>query len=66
MNTFIPTLGYQFVNAGPLVRMLQAQPVLPASPHYDSLATGLCALLGTVDPQLIRDAMAERPGATLH
>ncbi|MFG0496406.1 hypothetical protein ACF8MH_03615 [Pseudomonas sp. YQ_13] len=66
MNTFMSALGYQFVNAGPLVRMLQAQPVLPRSEHYNAAAPGIAGLLGEVDQRLIEDAMAERPGATLH
>lgn len=53
--------------AGPLVQMLRGQPPVPKSPHYDSLATGICSLLGTVDPRLIESAMAEKAaGVTLH
>ncbi|NVN63368.1 hypothetical protein FGL97_09040 [Pseudomonas putida] len=53
--------------AGPLVQMLRGQPLVPKSPHYDSFAKGLHLLLGTVDPQLIDDAVAEKArGVTLH
>ncbi|WP_409310455.1 hypothetical protein [Pseudomonas putida] len=59
---------YQRASEGPLCRMLRGEPALPDAPHYDSLATGLCALLGWVDDNLIRGAMAERASGqhTLH
>lgn len=65
-GTALP-FGIGRMNEGPLVRMLRGEPVLPQCPHYDSLATGICSLLGTVDPQLIEDAMTEKAaGVTLH
>ncbi|WP_060494454.1 hypothetical protein [Pseudomonas sp. NBRC 111140] len=44
------------------------QHTVPVSEHYDSLATGICSLLGTVDPRLIQAALAERASGqhTLH
>lgn len=58
--------GYQRASEGPLCRMLRGEPALPDIPHYNAAAPGIAGLLGEVDQRLIEDAMAERPGATLH
>jgi len=67
-DTGTAQFGYQRASEGPLCRMLRGEPALPDTPHYDSLATGLCALLGWVDDNLIRGAVAERASGqhTLH
>lgn len=65
MNDYMSIIEH--ANAGPLVRMLQAQPVLPRSEHYNAAAPGIAGLLGEVDQRLIEDAVAElAAGVTLH
>lgn len=66
MNDYMSIIEH--ANAGPLVRMLQAQVVLPRSEHFGAAAPGIAGLLGQVDPQLIRGAVAERASGqhTLH
>lgn len=66
-DTGTAQFGYQRASEGPLCRMLRGEPALPDTPHYDSRATGIAGLLGTVDLQLIDNAVAEKAaGVTLH
>ncbi len=51
--------GYGFLASLP--------PVPPRCGHYNAAAPGIAGLLGQVDENLIRDAMAEKAaGVTLH